>query len=291
MATNRSKSGFNPLWFGVIGAVVATAGYIYFYQVQPLASPWNDAVLNFSYCIAAGIGAAIATRIWRQFKPTDAPRAVWLHLSLALWTWTAAEAAWACYALLGTEPPVPSLADAFWMVGYVLLTAALLYQYRPVFHPTPDKERWTIIGVVAAVLVISLLTTLVLRQLVSTEEPWLTTYVNVFYPFGDLAAAVAALILVRAFGWGLWGRPWIALLVFTFSDALYAWLTTTGVYSYLSEQGNLLSMVTDVVYFDAYLIMALACYSQLLLLRHGSRLRSSSFDMQTANGDGEGTVS
>jgi len=290
MATNRSKSGFNPLGFGVIGAVIATAGYIYFYQVQPLASPWNDAVLNFGTSIPAGIGAAIATWIWRQFKPTDRPRAVWLHLALGLWAWTAAEVAWACYALPGAEPPVPSWADAFWMVGYMLFTAALLYQYRPVFHSTPGKERWTIIGVVAAVLVISLLTTIVLRQLISTEEPWLTTYINVFYPFGDLAVAVAALILVRAFGWGLWGRPWIALLAFTFADALYAWLTITGLYSYLSEQGNPLSMVSDVVYFDAYLVMMLGCYSILLLLRHGPRLRSSSSELRTANRNGEGTA-
>jgi hypothetical protein len=290
MATNRSTSGFNLLWLGVIGAVIATAGYIYFYQVQPLASPWNDAVLNFGVSLAAGIGAAIATGIWRQFKPTDRPRSVWLHLALGLWAWTAAEVAWALYALAGSEPPVPSWADAFWMIGYVLFTAALLYQYRLVFHPSPNKERWYTIGIVAGVLVITLLATVVLRQLISTEEPWLTTCINVFYPFGDLAVAVAALILVRAFGWGVWGRPWIALLVFTFADTLYAWLEVTGLYSYLSEQGNPLSMAADVVYFVAYLVMALGCYSTLLLLRHGPRLRSSSPETQLAGRDSEGTA-
>lgn len=289
MITNRSKSGFNPLWFGAIGAVIATAGYIYFYQAQPLASPWNDAVLNFGTSIAAGAGAAIATWIWWQFKPTDHPRAVWLHLALGLWAWTAGEVVWACYALIGIDLQAPSLADFFWMIGFVVFIPALLYQYRLVFRSTRRQERLVMIGVVVAVLVGSLLGTVVLRQLVSAEEPWLTTYINVFYPFGDLAVAVAALILVRAFGWGLWGRPWIALLVFTFSDALYAWLTLTGLYSYLSEQGNPLSMVCDVVYFDGYLVMMLGCYSILLLLHHGPRLRPSSSKIQTANRDSGGS--
>lgn len=291
MATNRSTGRFNLLWLGVIGAVIATAGYFYFYQMQPLASPWNDAILNFGVSVAAGIGAAIATWIWRQFKPTDRPRAVWLHLALGLWTWTAGEAAWAIYALAGSEPPVPSWADALWMAGYALFIAALLYQYRLVFHPTPTKERWIISGVVVAVLIISLFTTLVLRQLVSTEEAWLATFINVFYPFGDLAVAVAALILVRAFGWGLWGRPWIALLVFTFADTLYAWLIITGLYAYLSDQGNPLSMVADIVYFDAYLIMALGCYSTLLLLRHGPHLRAPSSETPLAGSNSKGIAS
>lgn len=277
MTTNEAKGGINPLWFGVIGAIIVTTGYIYIYQAQPLASPWNDIILNFSYTIAAGLGAVIVSSIWQQFTPSDRPRLVWRYLALSLWVWTAGETAWACYYLLaGAEPPVPSWADFFWLAGYVFFTAALLYQYRLVFQTTRSQERRWVLGIVIATLVVTLLGTTILRQLIDTEEPWLSTCINVFYPIGDLAVAVVALMLVRTFGWGLWGRPWIALLVFTFSDALYAWLELSGIYSFLSAEGNPLSMACDVIYFGAYLVMALACYSQLLLLKYGPRLHPSS---------------
>jgi hypothetical protein len=62
---------------------------------------------------------------------------------------------------------------------------------------------------------------------------------------------------------------------------LYAWLEISGVYSFLVEGGNPLSLMADVVYFEAYLIVALACYSQWLLLKYGPFWRRPIAEAQT----------
>lgn len=264
-----NKNRIDPVNLSVLAALIATALYIYIYQMQPLPLPWNDTVLNFSYCFAAGSGALLATLIWRRFAPADRPRRVWGNLALGLWMWTVAEAAWAAYVVIYGEAPGVSVADVLWFAGYVFFAAALLHQYLLLFRPSLRRALLVLAAVTVGVLLISLLFTGLAMQSADSDKPWLETYVAIFYPLGDLAVAAAALYLVRTFGWGLWGRPWLALLVFTVSDALYAWLEITGLYNAISASGNLGSMVVDVLYFAAYLVMALACYWQWRLLKYG----------------------
>lgn len=272
------KRKINPVQLGLLGVLAVTAAYLYIYQAQPLGTGtwgeavfnWNDVVLNLSYGFAAGLGAVAATLIWRHFEPSDRPRATWGYFALALWAWTAAEIVWALYALrLGDEMPTLTPADIFWFIGYGFFAAALLHQYRLIFHPTRAREGWAVVGGTLVVLLASLIAAAATRQLVDVETTWPETYVTIFYPLGDLAVVLAALALVRTFGWGLWGRTWLGLLVFAASDALYAVLEITGVYSALSASGDPLSLLADVVYFAAYLLVALVCYAQWRLLKYG----------------------
>jgi len=110
-------------------------------------------------------------------------------------------------------------------------------------------------------------------RFVGSEYGWLGTFISAFYPMVDLALAVAALTLAYAFGRGQWARPWLALLVFAAADALCSWLDITGIYVFAEGEGNILSLIANVLYLDAYAILALACHDQLLLLRHGPRHR------------------
>jgi len=123
-----------------------------------------------------------------------------------------------------------------------------------------------------ATLILSLIGTIVMR-FVGSEYGWLGTFISAFYPMVDLALAVAALTLAYAFGRGQWARPWLALLVFAAADALCSWLDITGIYVFAEGEGNILSLIANVLYLDAYAILALACHDQLLLLRHGPRHR------------------
>lgn len=263
-----NKNRIDPVNLSVLVALIATALYIYIYQMQPLPSPWNDVILNSSYCFAAGSGALLATLIWRCFAPTDRPRPVWGNLALGLWMWTAAETVWAAYVLMYGDAPGVSVADVLWFAGYGFFAAALAHQHLLLFRPSPRRTLLVLAAVTVSVLLISLLFTGLAMQ-TADSKTWPETYVAICYPFGDLAVAVAALYLVRTFGWGLWGRPWLALLVFTISDALYAWLEVTGVYTAFSQSGNVGSLMVDVIYFAAYLVMALACYWQWRLLKYG----------------------
>lgn len=257
----------NPLWFSTIGAVVATVAYIYAYQVAP-SSFWQKLYLDWSTPFVALLGAILASHIWQRFDPTDRPRAVWRNLALGLWLWAVAEVIWAIYIQVQGEVPAISLADVPWTAAYFFFGAALLQQYRVVFRPTVAQERRFIAAALVAIALLSIAGTAVLRWIIGTPEGSLATFLNVFYPLGDLALAVTALTLARAFDGGRWARPWVALLVFTVADAMYTVLLLSGLYAFSVESGNVLSLIADTIYLDAYIVLALACHAQLLLLRH-----------------------
>jgi hypothetical protein len=271
MMTSTRKN-LNSLWFSAIGAVIVTAAYIYLYQTASSSPAWWKSVYrNFTSPVAAALGASLATYIWRRFDPADRPRAVWRNFALGLWMWTVAEIIWAIYLQVQGDVPAVSLADVPWVIAYFFFGAALLQQYRLVFHSTLKQERRFVAAAIVTVVILSMAGTAVLRRIVGTPEGPLLTFLNVFYPLGDLALAVVALTLARAFGGGLWARPWLALLVFAVADTLYTGLLLSGLYAVSVERGNVLSMIADTVYLDAYIALALACHAQLLLLRRGPR--------------------
>ena len=264
---NNTRKRPNPLWFSIGVAVVITVIYIYAYQAETLPALWRNIYVNFAFPIVALLGAALATHIWLRFDPTDRPRAVWRNFALGLWMWAVAEIIWAVYLQIHGKAPAASLADIPWAVAYVFFGAALLQQYRAIFHPATRRERRLVIAAVATIVILSVAGTAVLRWIIGVPEGPLGTFLNVFYPLGDLVLAIVALRLARAFGGGLWARPWIALLVFAVADAMYTALLLSGLYAFSAESGNVLSLIADTAYLGAYIVLALACHAQLLLLR------------------------
>ncbi len=265
-----------PLYkFGVGIALVMllTIAYGGIHAWRPADPFWRELLLNLIPTGAALVSAFNATRIWRQFAPTDTPLPVWRGFALGLWAWAVAEVFWTGYAMVYHEE-MPSLtpADLFWAIGYLCFAAALYYQYRLVFHLRPGQHQRVLVGAVAAVLLVSAIATVLLRKTGGVAESWLATFVATYYPFADVAIGAAALVLVGAFRRGLWARPWRGLLVFAVSDALYAWGTATGFYV-LYGVGNFFSLIVDTLYLLAYLFVAVACYAHLQLLRYGPRWR------------------
>lgn len=255
---------------GFVFLVILTAFYIYFYQRTPLPKGWNDAVLNFSIVLSAVACALVATAVWKAFEKDEAPRLIWRAFAWGLWLWAAAELIWATLALFLEDMPEITIADLPWVVAFAPLAFAFLRQFQLIYAPSPRQTRKWVLIAIGGVLIGTTLGTLVLQiGGGKTEQVWYETFLVIFYPFADLALALAALHLSRIFGRGLWGRAWWGLLVFVVSDGLYSLLTFSGIYAQAAERGNLLSLLTDVLYFGAYLLLGLACYTQWLLLKHG----------------------
>jgi hypothetical protein len=81
----------------------------------------------------------------------------------------------------------------------------------------------------------------------------------------------AGLYLSRLFGRGLWGRSWWGLVAFALSDGISFWYDMGGSLMISESAGNILSLITYTLYFSAYVLLALACLGQLLLLRQATR--------------------
>lgn len=272
MVTMQTNLGLPfKLKLRILLALIFLFAFLYIYQWAPLPGIWNDVIVNGSYVLAAGWGAIVTTRIWLSFKDDLALSLMWGAFAAALWLWTTAEtASFYYYTFILEEQPGLSLADFFWSIGYIGFAVSFLAQYRLLFSLTPARMARWVAAVLGGVLVVTLATMALMRGLDSqTEQPWFVTFVNVFYPYGDLAMALAAMGLARMFKRGLWGRAWLGLLVFVISDSLYSAVAFSGLYAISTETGNPLSLVVDTLYLGAYLIMALICYTQLLLVRFG----------------------
>ena len=71
---------------------------------------------------------------------------VWLGYTLGMLLWFLGESTWAVYALWYNIPnPFPSLADVFWLAGYVPLLCAMVIQAWP-FREFFSSRKMLIVG-------------------------------------------------------------------------------------------------------------------------------------------------
>ena len=265
---------FKPVQFGLLVALGLTALYAVIYQKQPLPGTWNDIYLNLMIAIPALLAAAAALLVWRSFAPGDRPKSVWLAFSLGLILWAVAEVIWFWLWFVNGDVPAIALPDVFWLAGLVPFCLAFVLQYRVIYYFTRREAIiWSVL-ILVATLVVAAVATLMLVSWGSLAEgeSLLVTYLNVYYAVSDAAMLIAALGLGHLFGRGLWGRAWLALLVFVISDGLYSYVEMSGMYAQSVETGNILTLVVDATYSLAYMLMALGVYSQYLLVRHGPTL-------------------
>jgi hypothetical protein len=260
--------------------IIAMILFAAVYQIQPFPAPWNDIYINLSTVVPALLAAVLATLVWRSFKPDDGPRPVWLYFSLGIWLWALAEIVWMVNWLITGDVPIPSLADLLWLVAYAPFAMAFLLQFRLIFHTGRRKELIVLGAIVVAVIICALSgTVILLNSQINSDAQWVEVFLEMIYTFSDLAMMFAALRLAHEFGRGLWGRAWISLLAFAISDVLYSYTVFTGLYAQAADAGNFLSLAVDSIYALSYMLLALGCYNQLLLVRLGPMFtRQKEFD-------------
>ncbi len=257
----------------IIAAVALITTYAVVYFREPFSPFVNLLLADILTVTASVLSSSFATIIWLMYEKTDAPRRVWGFFAFGLWLWVLGETTWSYWNLTLPNGEVPvGIPDFFWVIAYYFLGQALLSQYKILVQPTQAEltswvSRSVLFLAASLVLIFSIL------RWFDLSPSNLDTLVNAFYPAGDLTLALAAIWMTRNFQGGALGRAWIGLVVFAFSDLLYAWLQLSGAYAWSLDQGNLVSGISDIIYFSAYLVLSIGSFSQWLYLKYG--LRSS----------------
>jgi hypothetical protein len=249
---------------GAVFAALMLISYIWFYQFQPFSDFINQLALNV-ITVLCGLGCAlILTLITTFYERGEPPQRIWLSFALAIWMWVIGDLIWAIYNMTIGEPPLVSAADGIWTLGYIFFTVAITTQFRLVRFDKSNKPIWFAIGVWLLAILITLATLILVKSQSFSEE-----FLSYFYPVGDFAIGLSAVLLVIVFHRGLLARPWLGLLVFALSDGLYTWATLSGFYTYVASTGNLISLIIDLTYILAYLAIAWGAFQQYLTLRFG----------------------
>jgi hypothetical protein len=246
----------------IVLAVIIVTGYAFVYQNSPFSDEWNSFLVNAAPPFSAALAAIALTAVLLCYRKKDKPYPVWLYFTIGMWVWVVAESIWGYLFFTSGDVPALGLADILWFVGYAMLTVALHSQYQLVYQ---TKIHWWKVAAAWVGMILLALAGLVLFQ----TEVTLENFVNYLYPVIDFALCVASIRLFMTFGAGKLSRPWIGLFVLGISDALYAWLETTGQYQASSDAGTWLSVFADSSYVAAYLILAIGFLMQYLLLRLG----------------------
>jgi hypothetical protein len=148
--------------------------------------------------------------------------------------WFFGESTWAIYALWFSNPdPFPSIADVFWLAGYVPLIFAILIMAWPFREFLASRKMLTVIltSLVSAGLLLAIL---IPPTYASLGNDFVSVVVGLSYPLLDVGLLVIALPILFLYGRGTFWRPFLFItvgLILTFvGDILFSWASLNGTY-------------------------------------------------------------
>lgn len=218
-------------------------------------------VLAPSMAGVAVFSAIIALRrYWESW--TSRLSKIWISFTLGMMFWFLGEITWAIYVLiLNVEIPYPSIADAFWLIGYFPLFIAIDLYVR-LFRPALFKKMYFFWAVAVSVVSIGLFAILA-PPIILAEDDILTLSISLAYPALDLIlfseAILGFLIFTVTRLKGKIGWAWLlintGIVMNVIGDMLFSQATSQGTYF----NGHPL----DLFFYWGYILFALAFYTHM----------------------------
>ena len=248
-----------PLTF--VTFLLMVVSFAWTFAFAPFSETVNSLILNGGTTLTALIAAVIFTLIPLYFNRGEPPRVIWASFAWCMWLWALAEGIWGYLYVRDGEVPVFSLADTFWLVGYVGLTVSLARQFRLITFSKTNTVVWVALGVWLGIVTI-----IEAILFITRSETRLADFFSYFYLLADAVIGLFALYLVYAFRGRAMAIPWLTISSFVLSDFIYIHLTNSGMYDYVMS-GISIALLADTLYVIAYLVVAWGGLEQYLLLR------------------------
>jgi two-component system cell cycle response regulator len=212
------------------GSLVLGAAYLAF--LVHAALPGSSSALwdTWIYCaLMLGASASCLARAWLVRRE----RLAWGLLGLGLLVWTGGEIFYSAALSGSADVPIPSPADAGYLLFYPLAYAGLILLLRARIGSFP-ATRW-LDGLIAGTAVAALAAALALGPIVSagTEGDTLAVATNLTYPIADLTLLGLVVSATAFTGWRP-DRSWLLLgagfVVLGCSDVAYLLQSAEGSY-------------------------------------------------------------
>jgi diguanylate cyclase len=183
-------------------------------------------------------------------------QAIWFFFALGTGLWVLAEATWAIYYfVLNILVPYPSLADIFYIGGYLPIIAALGV-YLGTFRVAMSRRR---LGL--AIVIIGIAVTLAMAFVLPIEFAKNLSLVNLMtdmiYPVLDLVLLSLAVLSLAIFYGGTIAKWWmlfgVGATLYVVGDEFFLYQVAGGTY----YNGGL----DDLIFLLGYLVFALAFYT------------------------------
>ncbi len=231
-------------------------------------------VINLNNLVApllAILTTVFAALLFLQLRANVRSRILWGGL-LAGWAlWAIAETLWFIFGYLGQEVPYPSIADLFWLAGYIPLGVGLYSRLREMPLKLTGLQKLVLWGgsLLTIFITIAFVILPVFRQYDASNQ--LASIISIIYPLADLILLVSVLRLLFVYRSGDYGHGWNMLItgfvLMTVADLVFAYATPLGLY-YPDQKANLISTLGNSVPYNlSYLVWIFGIYALLLVLR------------------------
>lgn len=188
---------------------------------------------------------------------TSEKNTIWLLIAGGMALWLLGEATWLIYETgLGIETPYPSIADLFWLAGYIPLTTAFVLMVKTFSRLTMKRAAaYTLLG-----LALGCLVWLTTGEAMLGAESTAELVTNLAYPLADtfLLSIGVSILAMFAYAPLVSAWRWIAggLLLMGISDVAFTWVVAHGLY-YTAAGTLLTGLGVDMVYQMAYFLLAI----------------------------------
>jgi hypothetical protein len=188
------KSGFILVVLLFIATLVSINIYLFF---SKLSLDQRAVFIETTLLTAlfSSVGVSLTTVLRLGLRTTEGK--YYLSLVIAMTLWSGAESIWAYSSIvLGIEMPYPSIADFFWLLGFVFLSYHYYYSFRVWKQARIIKLRSLYVSVASTSVLIGILVYLSIQD--GGEEGFdiTTTIVSNLYLIGNGVLLVPAIVII-----------------------------------------------------------------------------------------------
>lgn len=236
---------------------------------------------NIANVIGVLLASIFAIQVWLSNTDDEFLNMFWGLLALGLVFWAIAESIWLYLSFVYSEIPFPSLADLFWLLGYIPIIAAFVRRNSQLQVKQTPTQR--LINILVAALFITATGFFVIWPTIQAFDPTkiLESLLNIAYPLADLTIIILVLSLFFSTQTGRFSVTWQLLgfgfLGMTISDLMFSYGDWNGIY-YPDGNPTFFSIVLDVLYYNSYLLIAIGvlAFGFILAMDRGIKVKSGS---------------
>jgi hypothetical protein len=178
----------------LVGFIILVNAFIFLSSISTRVIYTN---LTINATAATALCAAVIV-LFRQIRVHSQYSKTFTFLAVGVGLWFTAEIIWTYYQLgVGIETPFPSLADAFWLAGYVPLIYHLYRIYNTVTKKIVGGD--TLVVLSAIVGAISAFLLYLIFGLSGQHQGVLELIINLAYPVLDAILLIPAIVILWSF--------------------------------------------------------------------------------------------
>ncbi|NHJ85392.1 MAG: YfhO family protein [Asgard group archaeon] len=209
---------------------------------------------NFSTTFSSSLAFIFLTIVAFKYGLKSESGRVWFLLGIAFFFMTVAEITWAILDLFLHQDPYPSLADAFWIIGYIIMLVALILEDRQVKIPRNIVLTiiWSLVLIGAG---LAIYFTLAEDIYLYEDYNFLEKSVSTFYVFWDIILIFVLGLIFFKYRQGKIGVSWLLIMlgivITAAADIMFSYLDWNEIYEQYQNYN-------DVMFVTGYYLIAIA---------------------------------